>query len=240
MLAIPPIGGQAAAAPMMVQAMTGHHMLTESVSPRRLFSRRQGASTSGPRDMQTGTSPVPASGAPASSHGAGAMASGVPAPASGAPPSPHGVPAMDSGVPAMDSGVPVMASGVPVMDSGLPAAGGAPAAVRAHAAQEVRRLREAASRTGPERRDILLDLATRLVALVRELTAHGVSDPVATPVAELTDAIQRDLAGSAGQPAAARLDELWERAIHVLENLAGPDGPAGRAAPRWRTAFWKR
>jgi Mg-chelatase subunit ChlD len=103
-------------------------------------------------------------------------------------------------------------------------------AAREQATQEARRLREAAALSVQERRDVLLDLGTRLAALVAELTAHGVAREAVTPVAELVTAIQ------AGVPTGAvGLDELWRRALAVLDNLIALDVPATR--PR---AFWKR
>jgi Ca-activated chloride channel family protein len=104
------------------------------------------------------------------------------------------------------------------------------AAAREQATHEAWRLREAAALSAQERRDVLLDLATRLAALVAELTAHGVAREVVTPVAELVTAIQADVpTGAVG------LDELWRRALAVLDDLIALDAPAAR--PR---AFWKR
>jgi hypothetical protein len=104
------------------------------------------------------------------------------------------------------------------------------AAAREQATQEARRLREAATLSVQERRDVLLDLGTRLAALVAELTAHGIAREVVTPVAELVTAIQVDVpTGAVG------LDELWRRALAVLDNLIALDVSATR--PR---AFWKR
>jgi len=121
---------------------------------------------------------------------------------------------------------------------GGPRPGAARDDVRTLAGLELRRLRAASGASKYERRQLLDDLATRLSALVAELAARQVADLVA-----------------AIRSGRADLDELWARALRVLEELAGPAGgvadpapgvadPAGSvadpAARRSRTPFWKR
>jgi Ca-activated chloride channel family protein len=129
--------------------------------------------------------------------------------------------------------------------TGGPRPGEARDDVRTLAGLELRRLRAASGAPEYERRQLLDDLATRLSALVAELAAREVADLVAAIRSGRED-----------------LDELWARALRVLEELARPAGgaadPAGGAAGsagsaadptgsapdpaarRSRTPFWKR
>jgi Ca-activated chloride channel family protein len=104
--------------------------------------------------------------------------------------------------------------------------------VRELAGLELRRLRTAGEASRYERRQLLDDLATRLAALLGDLTAAGGGDELVEPVRQLVEAIQTGREG---------LDELWTRALQVLEKLAGPAGtttdPAGNPS---RGPFWKR
>jgi hypothetical protein len=114
--------------------------------------------------------------------------------------------------------------------------------VRELAALELRRLRAAGEASTYERRQLLDDLATRLAALLGELTAAGSGggaggggagggEELVEPVRQLVDAIQSGREG---------LDELWTRALNVLEKLAGPAGTTKPAPGPPRTPFWKR
>ena len=83
-------------------------------------------------------------------------------------------------------------------------------------------LRDADPLTDHERRVLLSDLASRLTALIRHLSAEGVP-PSEFSTLKLIAAIE---AGGA-------VTELWDRTLRVLDRFA-----AGTA--RRRLAFWKR
>ncbi|MBX6357244.1 MAG: VWA domain-containing protein [Micromonosporaceae bacterium] len=95
--------------------------------------------------------------------------------------------------------------------------------VRDLAALELSRLRSASAAGAHQRRQLLDDLATRLSALVGELARPE--------VAELLEAIRSGRGD---------VDELWARALRVLEKLAGPAAAGERGAQPPRTPFWKR
>ncbi len=109
--------------------------------------------------------------------------------------------------------------------------------LRELAGLELRRLRAAGEASRYERQQLLDDLATRLAALLGELTAGagggaaGGGTALVEPVRQLVDAIQ------AGRDS---LDELWPRALSVLEQLAGPGGTTNPAPEPSRGPFWKR
>ncbi|MEN3305677.1 MAG: Ca-activated chloride channel [Micromonosporaceae bacterium] len=95
-------------------------------------------------------------------------------------------------------------------------------ALRQQAAQEAKRLRDAAGEPVARRGELLDDLASRLDALAVHLAAQG--DPGADRL--------RALVGLLRDPAVP-LAERWTRALAVLDSLAG-ETPSGRSA------FWKR
>ena len=107
--------------------------------------------------------------------------------------------------------------------------------VRALAATEAQRLREAAEAPVWERRDLLDDLASRLHMLVDSLT-----DAAFQPLRDLVAVLRGD----------TPVDERWAAALDALTRFAGdaakPDGttPAAttstRQPPPTRKAFWKR
>jgi Ca-activated chloride channel family protein len=119
-------------------------------------------------------------------------------------------------------------------------------------AEELRRLREAASRPERERRRYLADLASRLRVLN---LLHGGNDELSALAAELERAERAD----------ADVNALWQRAVGVLEHLTsdtprpdtdtGPDtdtdtntqsstgvdiGTGAGNPPSERRPFWKR
>jgi Ca-activated chloride channel family protein len=94
---------------------------------------------------------------------------------------------------------------------------------REQALDEVRLLRDAGPLTDDERRGLLSDLASRLTALIRHLSAEGVPPSEFSALTELVAAIE---AGSA-------VTDLWRRTLRGLDGFA-----AGTA--RRRRAFWKR
>jgi Ca-activated chloride channel family protein len=98
-------------------------------------------------------------------------------------------------------------------------------AAREQAGDEARRLRESAGAAVPERRELLVDLASRLRALVRHLSQRGVPATAYAPLRELAD-----LLDSGGE-----LDPLWARAIQILDEFTGKQPSAERRGP-----FWKR
>jgi Ca-activated chloride channel homolog len=115
----------------------------------------------------------------------------------------------------------------------------APASVRELAAGEAERLRSAAAAPEYERRELLADLGTRLEALARDL--GGSSDAAA--VRQLAADLAEDhLAGLSGDA----LADLWDRALQILDHLAGEPpatgGPAtgGSSSGQPPAAFWKR
>jgi Ca-activated chloride channel homolog len=118
------------------------------------------------------------------------------------------------------------------------------AAARALAAAELRRLRAASS--GPaavesRRQAELVDLGSRLVALLQQLSGLA-AEPELAPLRALSTALAGY--GPANPPRGAELDALWQRAIEVLTAFAaaGPATPPATPAPggRARGAFWKR
>jgi Ca-activated chloride channel family protein len=97
--------------------------------------------------------------------------------------------------------------------------------VRRLAGVEVSRLRAAADRPGPERRDFLDDLASRLGVLI-----EGLTDPAYAPLRTLVEHLK----------AGGDLDERWAAAERVLAAFADDSGGSGRPGGPRRTAFWKR
>jgi Ca-activated chloride channel family protein len=97
-------------------------------------------------------------------------------------------------------------------------------AAREQAQVEARRLRQAGRLADYERRDLLADLASRLAALVRHLTAAGAPSSEFSSLTELIAAVE---AGDA-------IETVWERAVQALDAFA-----AGKSKPK-RRAFWKR
>jgi Ca-activated chloride channel family protein len=111
-------------------------------------------------------------------------------------------------------------------------------AVREIAAMEARRLRESRGLADHERRELLADLASRLVALADHLLSLGVPGSAITPLRDLAAAIN----------AGGDLNAVWARAERDLAAFATgrPAGTAGTsAAPPAADAdrsrgFWKR
>jgi Ca-activated chloride channel family protein len=109
--------------------------------------------------------------------------------------------------------------------------------VRALAATEAGRLRDAAARPAAERRDLLDDLASRLHVLVGALPGEAF-----TPLRDLVATLRGD----------APLADRWAAALDVLSRFAGDAKPASAgSAPTVtppplpepapdRKAFWKR
>jgi Ca-activated chloride channel homolog len=87
--------------------------------------------------------------------------------------------------------------------------------VRALAATEAQRLRDAAGQPAYERRDLLDDLASRLTVLVGAQT-----DPAFAPLHELLTALDGD----------AALDEKWATALKILTDFGG-NGPTDSNGP---------
>ncbi len=96
-------------------------------------------------------------------------------------------------------------------------------AARKQALDEMCLLRDADPLTDHDRRVLLSDLASRLTALIRHLSAEGVPPSEFSTLTELIAAIE---AGGA-------VTALWDRTLRVLDRFA-----AGTA--RRRLAFWKR
>jgi Ca-activated chloride channel family protein len=113
--------------------------------------------------------------------------------------------------------------------------GGAAASLddmRAIAATEAQRLRDAAALPAYERRDLLDDLSSRLTVLVGAL-----ADDAFTPLRDLVTVLNSDVS----------TDEKWASALEVLTAFAGkatppPTSPAAEASPARpdRKTFWKR
>jgi Ca-activated chloride channel family protein len=97
---------------------------------------------------------------------------------------------------------------------------------RAQASAEAHLLRTAGTPTPAQRRIILSDLASRLDALIR--STGSPADSLRELVTALT-AIET-------APAGVDLEALWQQALRVLEEFAGPATPP-KAPSR---AFWKR
>jgi Ca-activated chloride channel family protein len=106
-----------------------------------------------------------------------------------------------------------------------------PQVIRTQAAMEADRLRAAQDAPEYERRELLADLGTRLVALIREAPAVAGRDPVRALLAELE--ADRPL----GVPAEV-FEQLWTRTLRLLGDLAG--SAESRSAQSPSTAFWKR
>jgi Ca-activated chloride channel family protein len=132
----------------------------------------------------------------------------------------------EDGLASMDAGV--QPAPAPVFEVSEEVDTAAHGVVSAMAAREAQRLREATDAADYERRELLADLGTRLTALTRDLGGSAQTQAVRTLVAELAE---DRLAGLAG----AELRALWDRALAVLDELAG-----GTADPGARPAFWKR
>jgi Ca-activated chloride channel family protein len=100
------------------------------------------------------------------------------------------------------------------------------AAAREQARDEARRLRKAGPLTDVERRELLADLATRLTAMMRDLTAWGVPRSAFSSLRALVIAVQ------AGGP----VGPVWDEALRVLDDFAAGTGYQEKN----RRAFWKR
>ncbi|GAA0358575.1 hypothetical protein GCM10009530_04780 [Microbispora corallina] len=105
------------------------------------------------------------------------------------------------------------------------------AGVRPLLAEELTRLRAAESLPERDRRRYLADLASRLRVVVQMLGDHA---DLAALAADLETAERSDRS----------LDDLWRRAVDLLERLTGGAGGAGPSGSgerdRGRRAFWKR
>src|SRR5262249_14259605 len=98
---------------------------------------------------------------------------------------------------------------------------------------EAHRLRAAATQPPLQRQLLLADLGSRLAALVVALDRQGVPAEHTAPL--------RDLAGVLHAVHPGALEELWRRALAVLDAVAGHAvPPPPPAPPRRRGAFWKR
>jgi Ca-activated chloride channel family protein len=102
------------------------------------------------------------------------------------------------------------------------------AQARRQAADEAAALRATQGAADTERAQLLADLATRIEALLAALTA----DPIATGLGDLARKLHA--CDGPGSPGGARLEALWQEAIHVLTDFAGD------ASPPASRAFWKR
>jgi Ca-activated chloride channel family protein len=174
---------------------------------------------------------------------------GVPAP--GLPgPAPGGPQVMAMGAPesAVAGGGPASSGGLsrlfrPARGPRTPRPVPQPAPVPvADLAAEAARLRAAAGAPEPERRTLLADLASRLVALLR--VRHP--DSAGTgggPLARLR-ALLAELAGDTVlRVSTGELDRLWRRMQELLDELAGAGEGTGSGPtdpPRRRGDFWKR
>jgi len=101
-------------------------------------------------------------------------------------------------------------------------------AARAQAAEEARRLRDAATASPGQRRSTLADLGSRLEALAIHLNAQGHAAEAA-PLHELALALRNcDLP----QPVSggADLQQLWQRTLDVLDAFATGRGPSGHGS----------
>jgi Ca-activated chloride channel homolog len=94
---------------------------------------------------------------------------------------------------------------------------------REQALDEVCLLRDAGPITDGERRVLLSDLASRLNALIRHLSAEGVPPTEFSALPELVAAID----------AGGGVTELWDRTLRVLDGFAA-------GSTRRKRAFWKR
>ena len=104
-------------------------------------------------------------------------------------------------------------------------------AAREQARDEATRLRAAGSLTDHERREQLVDLASRLSALVIKLTTEGVPLSAFLPLWQLAAAVKEaDTVGPMADEA------LWDQALRVLDDFAAGTGHLERK----RRAFWKR
>jgi len=102
--------------------------------------------------------------------------------------------------------------------------------VRTLAAEEARRMRAATGRPVAERQAMLSDLGSRLEAMVLALTSQAAAATTVEPLRELAEALRAVHAGT--------VDELWQRALTVLDAFAGT--PAAAPEPPPRRPFWKR
>ncbi len=91
-------------------------------------------------------------------------------------------------------------------------------AAREQVREEVRRMRKAPSLDDYERREWLADLSTRLTALIRHLIRCGTEASQLSALQTLVDAIE------AGGP----VDQIWDRAVAVLEAFVTGSPPAGQ------------
>ena len=99
-------------------------------------------------------------------------------------------------------------------DAGL---GDSLAAAREEVREEVRRMRKVRALDDYERREWFDDLATRLNALIRHLTACGVAPSEFAALQTLVDAFE----------AGGDVDAIWDRAVTVLEAFATETGRPG-------------
>jgi len=100
----------------------------------------------------------------------------------------------------------------------------------AQAAEEAARLRAVSAPPEPERRALLADLGTRLMALASHLADVDTS----ARLRELAEAL-RACEGE-DPPSGAELEALWTRTLEFLDELAvGTPPPAGRR----RFTFWR-
>jgi Ca-activated chloride channel family protein len=95
------------------------------------------------------------------------------------------------------------------------------------AADEARALRAASGAAEYERRDLLADLGTRLAALAGELGTGPQAQAVRSLIEELAEQRLASVSGGA-------LDALWDRALALLDALAGSSGSAGPRAEFWK------
>jgi Ca-activated chloride channel family protein len=101
-------------------------------------------------------------------------------------------------------------------------------------ATEARRLRDAAGLPDHERRELLADLASRLAALIAHVSSLGIR---VDGVPAINLLVQRLRTGD-------DLEDIWTRALGVLDGFAAGIADARAAAPQHhrdpRPGFWKR
>lgn len=79
-------------------------------------------------------------------------------------------------------------------------------------------MKKAASLDDYERREWLTDLATRLAALLRQLTADGVADEHLSGLEEVVHTIE----------AGPDVERIWDSVLRALEEFAAGAGGRGR------------
>jgi Ca-activated chloride channel family protein len=119
----------------------------------------------------------------------------------------------------------------PTPDDELPFASDDLAELRRNAADEASALRAATDAPERERRELLADLGTRLDALVRHLAADADNATLLAPLRDLVAELEADRPLSV--PADV-FEELWTRALRLLDDLA-----AGSSRKGVRE-FWKK